>query len=111
MIYLNKHGSDEKFVTRSQAVVSVFDSGFILGDGVWEGLRLYNGKWFCLDAHLKRLYQACKFMDIDIGEAYLILVFSIQYLSFNMKDLIFDIGLHSLSLFTQAKAPRSSQGI
>lgn len=54
-------------VPRSEALVSVFDSGFLLGDAVWEGLRLYNGKWFQLHSHLKRLYEACKFMDINIG--------------------------------------------
>mmetsp|Transcript_5853 Transcript_5853/g.9078 ORF Transcript_5853/g.9078 Transcript_5853/m.9078 type:complete len:344 (-) Transcript_5853:70-1101(-) len=68
LIYMNRKGPGSgKFVPRQQAVVSVFDSGFLMGDGVWEGLRLYNGKWFCIDKHLKRLYEACKFMDIDIG--------------------------------------------
>merc|ERR1711907_767947 len=42
LIYLNTAG-EAKYVKRAEAVVSVFDSGFILGDGVWEGLRLYNG--------------------------------------------------------------------
>ena len=37
---------------RSEATVSVFDSGFMLGDGVWEGLRLHNGRWAFLEAHL-----------------------------------------------------------
>ena len=55
------------FVPRAQALVSVFDSGFLMGDAVWEGMRLYNGKWFCLDKHLRRLYEAAKFMDMDIG--------------------------------------------
>jgi len=52
---------------RSQAVVSVFDSGFILGDGVWEGLRVYRGRIAFLDAHLDRLYEAAKAIDLDIG--------------------------------------------
>ena len=40
LIYVNG-----KIVPKSEAVVSVYDSGFMLGDGIWEGLRLYNGKW------------------------------------------------------------------
>lgn len=52
---------------RTEAAVSVFDSGFMLGDGVWEGLRLYNGKWAFLDEHLDRLFQAAKAIDLDIG--------------------------------------------
>jgi branched-chain amino acid aminotransferase len=52
---------------RGQAVVSVFDSGFILGDGVWEGLRVHHGRIAFLGAHLDRLYEAAKAIDLDIG--------------------------------------------
>ncbi len=52
---------------RGQALVSVFDSGFILGDGVWEGLRVHRGRIAFLDAHLERLYEAAKAIDLDIG--------------------------------------------
>jgi len=52
---------------REQATVSVFDSGFILGDGVWEGLRVHRGRFAFLDAHLDRLYEAAKAIDLDIG--------------------------------------------
>jgi branched-chain amino acid aminotransferase len=52
---------------REQALVSVFDSGFILGDGVWEGLRVHRGRIAFLDAHLERLYEAAKAIDLDIG--------------------------------------------
>lgn len=52
---------------RDQAVVSVYDSGFMLGDGVWEGLRLYNGCWAFLDDHLDRLFAAARAIDLDIG--------------------------------------------
>ena len=52
---------------KSQAVVSVYDSGFMLGDGVWEGLRLHSGTWAFLDAHLDRLFEAAKAIDLDIG--------------------------------------------
>ena len=52
---------------RDAAKVSVFDSGFMLGDGVWEGLRLYNERWAFLDAHLDRLFEAARAIDLDIG--------------------------------------------
>ena len=52
---------------KAEAVVSVYDSGFMLGDGVWEGLRLYNGRWAFLDEHLDRLYEAARAIDLDIG--------------------------------------------
>ncbi|AZQ69438.1 aminotransferase class IV [Silicimonas algicola] len=52
---------------RAEALVSVYDSGFLLGDGVWEGLRLYDGTWAFLDEHLDRLFEAGKAIDLDIG--------------------------------------------
>lgn len=52
---------------RDKAVVSVFDSGFILGDGIWEGLRLHNGVIPFLDQHVKRLWEGAKALDLDIG--------------------------------------------
>lgn len=51
---------------RDQAVVSVFDSGFILGDGIWEGLRLHHGKIPFLDRHLKRLWEGAAALDLDL---------------------------------------------
>lgn len=54
---------------REKAVVSVFDSGFILGDGVWEGLRVHHGRIAFLDRHLERLYEGAKAIDMDIGIA------------------------------------------
>ncbi|MFM5894408.1 MAG: aminotransferase class IV [Novosphingobium sp.] len=56
-----------ELVPRAQAVVSVFDSGFMLGDGVWEGLRLHKGRFAFLDAHLDRLYEGAKAILMDIG--------------------------------------------
>jgi len=50
---------------RDKAMVSVFDSGFILGDGVWEGLRLHRGVIPFLDRHLKRLWEGAKALDLD----------------------------------------------
>ncbi|WP_417611713.1 aminotransferase class IV [Parasphingorhabdus sp.] len=52
---------------RAEAVVSVFDSGFMLGDGVWEGLRVHRGKIAFLDAHLDRLFEGSKAIAMDIG--------------------------------------------
>jgi branched-chain amino acid aminotransferase len=56
-----------KVVPKAQAVVSVYDSGFMLGDGVWEGIRLYNGKWAFIEEHMDRLFEAAKAIDLDIG--------------------------------------------
>ena len=63
-ILINING---ELVHRSQAVVSVFDSGFILGDGIWEGLRVHRGKIPFLGRHLKRLWEGAKALDLDIG--------------------------------------------
>ena len=53
---------------RAEAMVSIFDSGFLMGDGVWEGLRLYNGKVPFLDAHLDRLFEGAQALDLRIGK-------------------------------------------
>ena len=57
-----------ELVPRERALVSVLDSGFILGDGVWEGLRLHHGRVAFLDAHLDRLMEGAKAIDLDIGK-------------------------------------------
>ena len=56
-------------VPRDEAKVSVYDSGFMLGDGVWEGLRLHNGKFLFADLHLDRLFAGAKAIDLDIGKS------------------------------------------
>ena len=56
-----------KLVPREQATVSVFDSGYVLGDGVWEGVRVVGGGIAFLDAHLDRLFEGAKAIDMDIG--------------------------------------------
>ena len=61
-IYIN--GS---FYNRNDAKISVFDSGFLLGDGIWEGIRLVNNTWVFLDEHLDRLFEGCKAIDININ--------------------------------------------
>ena len=55
------------FVPRDQASVSVFDAGFVLGDGVWEGLRLVRGRLISIDDHLDRLYEGAGAIRLDIG--------------------------------------------
>ena len=52
---------------RAEATVSVYDSGFLLGDGMWEGLRLHEGRWVFFDDHMDRLFSACKAVSLDIG--------------------------------------------
>lgn len=54
-------------VPRDQARVSVFDAGFVLGDGVWEGLRLHHGRLLFLEAHLDRLWKGLSDIALDIG--------------------------------------------
>ncbi len=56
-----------ELVEREKAVVSVFDSGFVLGDGVWEGLRLIDGRIPFLDRHLDRLWDGAKMLLFDVG--------------------------------------------
>ena len=62
LIYVNGD-----IVPRAEAKVSVYDSGFMLGDGVWEGLRLHNGRLLFEDLHLARLHEAAKAIDLGIG--------------------------------------------
>ena len=62
LVYVNG-----EFVPRNEARISIFDSGFVLGDGVWEGLRLMQGRIVSLDAHLDRLYEGASSIAIDIG--------------------------------------------
>jgi branched-chain amino acid aminotransferase len=62
LIYLNG-----RLVPRDEAKVSIFDAGFTLGDGVWEGLRLHRGALLFLDAHLDRLYDGARAIRLDIG--------------------------------------------
>jgi branched-chain amino acid aminotransferase len=63
LIYVNG-----QLVPRGQATVSVFDSGFLVGDGVWEGLRLHDDALVFLDEHLERLFQGAKAIALDIGQ-------------------------------------------
>ncbi len=57
---------DGRIVPKHEAMVSVYDSGFMLGDGVWEGIRLYDGRWAFLEDHIARLFDAAKCIDLDM---------------------------------------------
>ena len=62
LVYING-----EFHHREEAKVSVFDSGFLVGDGVWEGLRLHDGEFAFLEMHLDRLFEGAKAIHLDIG--------------------------------------------
>lgn len=62
LIYVNG-----ELVPRDQAKVSIFDSGFLIGDGIWEGLRLHHDTLVFLNEHLDRLYQGAKAISLDVG--------------------------------------------
>ncbi len=62
LIYIN-----EEIIPRPEAKISVFDSGFLLGDGVWEGIRLHNGQLVFLQEHLDRLYAGADSIGMNIG--------------------------------------------
>ena len=61
-IYIN--GS---FYLRDDAKISVFDSGFLLGDGIWEGIRLVKNEWLFIDEHIDRLFEGCLAVDITLN--------------------------------------------
>ena len=62
LIYVNG-----EILPRDKAKISIFDSGFLLGDGVWEGIRFHNGHLVFIQEHLDRLFHGASFLDIDIG--------------------------------------------
>lgn len=62
LVYVNG-----EFVPRDEARISVFDSGYLVGDGVWEGIRLHHGTFAFLDKHLDRLFDGLERARIDIG--------------------------------------------
>lgn len=56
-----------EFFPRDQARVSIFDAGFVLGDGIWEGIRLIDGRLLAIDDHIDRLYEGATAIQLDIG--------------------------------------------
>ena len=77
-----------ELVPRDRAMVSVLDSGFILGDGIWEGLRLYNGVVPFLDRHLDRLFEGAAALDLEDGP---IRLKSLSLEGAQMADVRFDV--------------------
>ena len=73
-IFINING---KLFRRNEAKISVFDSGFLLGDGVWEGIRLHKSKLVFIDEHLDRLFNSANGISIKIP--------------LSKKDIIFEI--------------------
>jgi branched-chain amino acid aminotransferase len=82
LVYVNG-----EFVPRDEARVSVFDSGFVLGDGIWEGLRLVQGQIISLQAHLDRLYEGACSIALDIG-------MSREQLTQALRDTLARNGMH-----------------
>jgi branched-chain amino acid aminotransferase len=62
LVYING-----EFYPREEAKISVFDSGFLVGDGVWEGIRLHGGEFVFLNLHLDRLFEGAKAIGLDVG--------------------------------------------
>lgn len=79
---------DGTYYDRETAVVSVFDHGLLYGDGVFEGIRAYNGRIFRLDEHLDRLYGSAKaiWLDIPLSKAELHAVVTEAYAKSRMRD-------------------------
>ena len=85
------------YVRKSEAVISVYDSGFQHGDGVYEGIRTYGRKVYRLEEHLKRLYESCYTLGIEVGKT------KEEMIEF-VKELIrrnIDAGFHDLHMRLQ----------
>lgn len=93
-------------VTRDQARVSVFDAGFVVGDGVWEGLRLHRGRLMFLDAHLDRLYAGAAAINLDIGRSRLAMIDALDELleANGMED-----GVHLRLMVTRGEKTGANQ--
>jgi len=83
LIYVNG-----ELLPRSEAVISVYDSGFLMGDGVWEGIRLIQDKWIFLDEHIDRLFEGARAIDLELelsAEQITNAIFETQHAN-NMSD-------------------------
>ena len=83
LIYVNG-----ELLPRSEAVISVYDSGFLMGDGVWEGIRLIQDKWVFLDEHIDRLFEGARAIDLELeltAEQITKAIFKTQHAN-NMSD-------------------------
>ncbi|HUO89403.1 MAG TPA: aminotransferase class IV [Rhizomicrobium sp.] len=108
LVYLNGD-----LVPRSEAKVSVFDAGFVVGDGIWEGLRLHKGALLFLDAHMDRLFTGAAAIELDIGRSREALVSEIWR---TLKANRFEDGVHIRLMITRGpksganQDPRSALG-
>ena len=93
-------------VTRAEAKVSVFDAGFVVGDGVWEGLRLHRGRLMFLGAHLDRLYAGAAAINLGIGRSRLAMVDALDELlaANGMED-----GVHLRLMVTRGEKTGANQ--
>lgn len=101
LIYING-----ELFPRKEAKISVFDSGYLVGDGVWEGLRLHNGALVFLDDHFDRLYQGARTigMDLEMNRAEITAAIRETLQANNMKD-----GVHIRIMFTRGIKKTPSQ--
>lgn len=101
LIYING-----ELFPRKEAKISVFDSGYLVGDGVWEGLRLHNGALVFLDDHFARLYQGAKTigMDLKMNRAEITAAIRETLQANNMED-----GVHIRVMFTRGIKKTPSQ--
>ena len=95
-----------RLVPRAEATVSVFDGGFIAGDGIWEGLRLIKGRLMFLDDHLDRLFAGARAIDLDIGmtRAELVAALEATFRANDMHD-----GVHIRLMVTRGMKRTPSQ--
>jgi branched-chain amino acid aminotransferase len=101
LIYLNGD-----LVPRNEAKVSVFDAGFVVGDGIWEGLRLHKGALLFLEAHMDRLYAGAAVIALDIGLTREALVSDIWR---TLKANHFDDGVHIRLMITRGVKTGANQ--
>ena len=91
VIYING-----EFFPRNEAKISVFDSGFLLGDGVWEGIRLHNDKLCFIEEHIERLYHGAGKLKIEIGKSKKELI-SLLYQTIEANNMYSDVHIRLIA--------------
>jgi branched-chain amino acid aminotransferase len=95
-----------ELVPRNEAKVSIFDAGFVVGDGVWEGLRLHKGALLFLDTHMERLFAGAAAIDLDIGQTRAALVAEIRR---TLSANAFEDGVHIRVMITRGPKRGANQ--
>jgi branched-chain amino acid aminotransferase len=103
LVYING-----EFYRREEAKISVFDSGFLVGDGVWEGIRLHEGEFAFLDLHLDRLFEGAKTIDLDVGMTREELT-SALHETVRRNDMVGSAGVHVRLMVTRGDKKTPSQ--